>query len=50
MIEWGGAQRWLSGDVDIEALRQRAGAAGGGGGGYGIEAVMVYSRVGYGIG
>jgi len=29
MIEWGGAQRWLSGDVDIEALRQRAEPEGG---------------------
>jgi glycolate oxidase FAD binding subunit len=29
MIEWGGAQRWLCGDVDIESLRARAGPEGG---------------------
>ena len=30
LIEWGGAQRWLCGEVDIEALRQRLTAEGGG--------------------
>jgi glycolate oxidase FAD binding subunit len=29
MIEWGGAQRWLCGEVDIESLRAQAGAEGG---------------------
>jgi glycolate oxidase FAD binding subunit len=29
LIEWGGARRWLSGEVDIEALRQEASAEGG---------------------
>lgn len=30
LIEWGGARRWLSGEVDIEALRQQASGLGGG--------------------
>lgn len=29
LIEWGGARRWLSGEVDIEALRQQASRVGG---------------------
>jgi len=29
MIEWGGAQRWLRGDVDVESLRQQAAPLGG---------------------
>ncbi len=29
MIEWGGAQRWLCGDVDIESLRRQAEPLGG---------------------
>ena len=29
MIEWGGARRWLSGEVDVEALRQSASGRGG---------------------
>jgi glycolate oxidase FAD binding subunit len=29
MIEWGGARRWLSGEVDIAALRQQAANLGG---------------------
>ena len=29
LIEWGGARRWLSGEVDIEALRREAAALGG---------------------
>jgi glycolate oxidase FAD binding subunit len=29
VIEWGGAQRWLSGDVDIAALRASASQLGG---------------------
>ena len=29
LIEWGGAQRWLRGDVDISALRQQAEVIGG---------------------
>jgi len=29
MIEWGGAQRWLRGDVDIESLRRQAEPLGG---------------------
>ncbi len=29
VIEWGGARRWLSGEVDIEALRQQASSQGG---------------------
>lgn len=29
LIEWGGAQRWLRGDVDLAALRETVAAAGG---------------------
>ena len=29
VIEWGGAQRWLSGEIDIAALRERASQLGG---------------------
>jgi len=29
VIEWGGARRWLSGEVDIDALRQQASGLGG---------------------
>ncbi len=29
LIEWGGAQRWLRGDVDLDALRSRAAELGG---------------------
>ena len=29
LIEWGGAQRWISGEVDISSLRNEAGAMGG---------------------
>ncbi len=29
LIEWGGAQRWISGEVDITALRLQTGAVGG---------------------
>ena len=29
IIEWGGAQRWLSGEIDIAALRERASELGG---------------------
>jgi len=29
VIEWGGAQRWLRGDVDVESLRQQAAPLGG---------------------
>ena len=29
MIEWGGARRWLSGEVDIDELRQQASGMGG---------------------
>ncbi|MGB9150001.1 MAG: glycolate oxidase subunit GlcE [Burkholderiales bacterium] len=29
MIEWGGAQRWLTGDLDAQKLRQQVAAAGG---------------------
>lgn len=29
LIEWGGARRWLSGEVDIAALRQQVAALGG---------------------
>jgi glycolate oxidase FAD binding subunit len=29
LTEWGGAQRWLHGDIDAESIRQRATAAGG---------------------
>lgn len=29
LIEWGGAQRWLCGEVDLEALRQQVEPAGG---------------------
>ena len=30
LVEWGGAQRWICGEVDIDALRKRAAAQGGG--------------------
>jgi glycolate oxidase FAD binding subunit len=30
IIEWGGAQRWLSGELDITALRERVSELGGG--------------------
>ena len=29
LVEWGGAQRWLRGEVDIATLRERLGALGG---------------------
>jgi len=29
LIEWGGAQRWLSGEIDIAALRESASQLGG---------------------
>ncbi len=29
LIDWGGAQRWLSGEVDVTALRQQAEQLGG---------------------
>ncbi len=29
LIEWGGAQRWISGDVDIKTLRERVATAAG---------------------
>jgi glycolate oxidase FAD binding subunit len=30
IIEWGGAQRWLSGEIDVAALRERVSQLGGG--------------------
>jgi len=30
LIEWGGARRWLTGEVDIESLRKQASVLGGG--------------------
>jgi glycolate oxidase FAD binding subunit len=41
LIEWGGAQRWISGEVDIAALRPKAEAVGG--------SVCAFQRHGAGV-